>query len=1172
MRKPHAVLIVALILAVSPIVILAAHADPIKFARYPHTSHGRMAFSYHGDIWIADEDGSNARRLTAHVASDTFPRFSPDGQWIAFTSDRMGNDDIFVVPAAGGVPRQVTFNTTNDTMLYWTPDGQRIVFTSNRGAHPFFSPLYTVSRDGDLPVPMAMDQGAAGMISQDGSKIAFNRYGFRYWRKGYRGNSNTDIWVQDLASKQITQLTDLETEAFREHAQDAYPMWGADGMIYFMSERDGLFNIWKIAPDGGGLAQVTRHGSDGVQYPSISPDGTTITYENEFEVWKLAVPNGTPERVTIDLEFDPKTNTVEYLTSNDEAEGFWPSPDGRYLAVDYHGEVFIVPTDPEVGEKKQVTASGWRQRSPVWSPDGERLAYISDESGDQEIWVYEVATGARTRLTDHESEKGEPVWSPDSSKLAFSAFNSLFVAELGNPAPEAQGVASEAGAATAQPGGSVTEVGINPERGFQVGNFSADGEWLIYARRDLDLNQDVYLFEIATGTEHNVTQDPFTDSSGLITADGKHVVFRSNREDGTYQIFKVSLARLVEDPDDPLVKERKLLEARGDGRGGAGGGQPPATGPGSGTGRGERPPAGPGSGTGQGRGSGEGGGRGPGDGSGPGRAARAQEPAPPEPIIVEAEGIQRRAVRLTDDDGGVTTFFLSNDGETVYYIGSDERGRALFSIPLEGGEPTRVAGGGFAGITPTADGSMVFFRPGGGGGGGLGGGGGGVMMMPLRGGNLESRQERVEFSFTVVVDKQTEWRQIFDESWRVMKYRFYDVNMHGVDWSSARERYEGLLQHVGQNQDLYDLTNEMIGELNASHTGVSGPSGIDSPDTYTTAQLGFEIAPDGDRYVVGHVYDNGPADKEWIDVAPGDVVVAIDGQEIGPPDNYWQALNHTLNDYVTVTIDSSARTGSASDTRAPASSAGGAATATADSRGGAANGRRDIRIRAVNSLNNVKYEEWVESNRKYVEEISGGQIAYVHIRSMNQPSLVRFQNEIDRFWNAKGIVVDIRYNGGGNIDQQLIDILERRPYEFWNNRYASEQSGRRPRQAIAGPKVMLINRRSGSDSEVTPMGFRDLGLGRIVGSPTNGSVIATGSYRLINGGSIRTPGSLVVTYDPTQPLNRGINLENYGVAPDVWVENSPHDELDGFDRELKEAVDEALRMLRSGQWQYTGGR
>lgn len=1071
--------VVAPIVLLSLLIAVPAQADPIKFARYPHSANGKIAFSYHGDIWVADDDGSNAKRLTAHVAADTFPRFSPDGQWIAFTSNRMGNNDVFVVPTAGGVPRQVTFHTTGDTALYWTPDGERIIFQTSRGKHAFYSPLYTVSPLGDLPAPMDMDQGAAGMISQDGSKIAFNRYSMRYWRKGYRGNSQTDVWIQDLATQEITQLTDADTEEFRGHTQDAYPMWGADGMVYFMSERDGIFNIWRIAPDGTGLAQVTDHGADGVQYASMSPDGSTITYENEFELWKLAVPGGAPERITIELDFDPKVNTVEYLTSDSQADGFAPSPEGRYLAVDFHGEIFIVPTDPEVGEKKQVTASGWRQRTAVWSPDGEKIAYVSDESGDQEIWVYEVETGAKTRLSEHESEKGRPVWSSDSSKLAYSAFNSLFVADLDS--------------------GDVSEVGSNPERGFSIGNFSADGNWLVYSRRNEDLDQEVYLFEIATGAEHNITQDPFTDSTGLITPDGKHVVFRSNREDGTYQLFKVSLARLTEDPDDPMVKERKLLEAE-ESRGGRGG-------------------------------------RG-----GEGEAGEAEQEEAPAAIVVDTDGIRRRAVQLTDNDGSVGSFFLSTDGETVYYIGNDQRGRAMFSIPLAGGEANRMAGGNFGGLAPTADRSMVFFRRGGGGFGGFGFGGGGsgpVMMMPMRGGNLENRQEQVEFEFTVTVDKAAEWRQIFDEAWRVMKYRFYDANMHGVDWSSVRERYENLLRYVGQNQDLYDLTNEMIGELNASHTGVSGPSGIDMPETYTTSELGFEIVTSGDAYVVDHIYMDGPADKEWVDIQAGDTVVAIDHQSVRPPQNYWRILNHTLNDYVTVTLE---RAGE----------------------------QHDIRVRTVNSLRNIKYEEWVENNRKYVEEYSGGQIAYVHIRSMNQSSLVRFQNEINRFWNAKGIVVDIRYNGGGNIDQQLLDILERRPYEFWNNRYASDQSGRRPRQAIAGPKVMLINRRSGSDSEVTPMGFRDLELGHIVGTPTAGAVIATGSYRLINGGRIRTPGSLVVTYDPTQPMNRGVNLENYGVAPDVWVENTPQDELDSFDRELKEAVDEALRMLESGQWQYGG--
>jgi tricorn protease len=312
---------------------------------------------------------------------------------------------------------------------------------------------------------------------------------------------------------------------------------------------------------------------------------------------------------------------------------------------------------------------------------------------------------------------------------------------------------------------------------------------------------------------------------------------------------------------------------------------------------------------------------------------------------------------------------------------------------------------------------------------------------------------------------------------------------------------------------------------------------------YATRLPGIELEPDQGRYRIAHVYRDGPADKEWLDLEVGDYVLAMDGQEIRAGDNYWKILNHVLNDYVTLRV--------------------------ADSPDGA--GARDQRVETVTSLRNIQYQEWVEENREFVEEASDGKIAYVHIRSMNQSSLRVFENEINRFWNAQGIIVDIRYNGGGNIDQQLLDILERRPYEYWNNRWAAPSAGRRPRQAIAGPKVMLINARSGSDSEVTPMGFRDLGLGSIVGNPTAAAVIATGSYRLIHGGSIRTPGSLVVTYDPTQPHNHGINLENYGVAPDVYVWNTPEDELEGHDRELKAAVDEALRMLSEGLYQYQGG-
>lgn len=1088
--------------AVSVSLASGADAEPVKFARYPHISnYGQIAFSYHGDIWVADSNGDNPRRLTAHIARDIFPRFSPDGRSIAFTSNRMGNDDVWVVSTEGGEPRQLTHHSTGDTVLNWTPCGEGVLISTSRGASPWGSPLYIVPLDGSRPEPLPMDRGAAGMISQDGMKVAFNRSGFRYWRKHYRGNANTDIWVQDLASEEIRQLTDLDMKEYRNHTQDAHPMWGADGMIYFMSERNDVFNIWKIDPNGGDPVQVTFHESDGVQYPSISPDGRIIVYENEFELWKLDINHGGPVRIQLDMAFDPKENLIEYRASEGHAEGFSPSPDGEVVAVDYHGEIFMIPTDPETAEKKQVTASAWRDRYEQYSPDGKHIAYISDESGDEEIWLYTIEDGSRSKLTAHESVKRDMLWSPDSTKIVFTADLRLFQVTIES--------------------GEMEELAYNEEGGFYVTSFSDDGNWLIYGRTDADLDREVYLFNLQERTEYNLTDHPAADLPGYLTPDGSKLVFRSDRDGGVYHLYAVSLTRVTEDPDDPLVKaakddkhprrdeKKKEDEATPDDKSPTTPESPSDEDDVKDDADGKDEPAQPAA---------------P-DGEGEAEEKKAEDEGPT--LEMDLEGIDRRPRRLTDGNASVGSFFLDKEGKKVYFT----RSGALYSVSIDGGEAQKIASGSFRYLSPTYDRKTVFYSD-----------RGNVYKMSLS----RKKAEQVKFDFQVKIDTRAEWEQVFEESWRVMKYRFYDEDMHGFDWDAIKARYKPLLRYVGENQDLYDLCNEMIGELNASHTGVGGPPTRSMDRLYTTRELGFEMETDGSHYAVGHIYRDGPADKEWLDLSVGDRILAIEGREIGAGDNYYPVLNHPLNDYVNVVVAS-----------------------PVESEGESAMGEpRTIRIRPVTSLRNIKYEEWVNKNREFVDAESDGKVAYVHIRSMGRSSLRRFEIEINRYWNKNGMIIDIRYNGGGNIDQELIDILERKPYEYWNYRMGGRAWGRRPHQAIAGPQVMLINWRSASDSEVTPQAFRDLGLGRIVGNPTYGAVIATGGYRLLNGAYIRTPGSLVTTYDPSQPYNYGVNLENFGVAPDVWVENTPADELAGYDRELKAAVDEALRMLEEGTWQY----
>ncbi|MFP4623680.1 MAG: hypothetical protein ACLFRX_05825, partial [Gemmatimonadota bacterium] len=834
-RGPLAVLLLGA--ALIAVTATPVDADPIRFMRDPHISHGQIVFSYQGDIWIARADGTEGRRLTSHLARDVAPRFSPDGEWVAFTSDRMGNADVWVVPAEGGEPRQLTFYTGADQVLYWTPDGTGIVTATRRGADPFASPLHVVPLDGGLPEPLGMDMGSAGMFRQDGAMLAFNRLPFNDTRKGYRGNYSTDIWVQDLATGEFTQLTDPDLRESRGHVHDALPMWGADGRIYFVSERDGTFNLWRTSPEGGAAEQVTRFTTGGVRHPAISPDGSAIIFTRDHELHVLELPDGEPRKITVELAFESQDSRVDWIDVQNRAEGFAPSPDGAYLAVDYRGEIFIVPTDPKVGEKTQVTSSPRRDRHQRWSPDGDLLAYVSDESGEEQIWVYEVETGERRRLTDHASAKGGFVWAPDGSRIAFEAANRLFEVDVA--------------------AGRTTELAYNQAGGYNLTEYAPDGRWLVYTRADEDMNSDVYLFDLDARRELDVTPNPFRDYGGVVTPDGERLVFRSNR-DGEYQLFTVSLTRLTEDPDDPLVRARKQEDGNDE--------------------RGERAER--------------------------GDRDEAEDEAS---VTVDVDGIDQRAERLTSEDDGVGAFFLSKDGQTVYFTSRDDDGPALFAIGLDGEDRKKVASGSFPGLTPTADRKAAFFRERASG----SGLGGEVHRVTLSSG----KKERISFSFPVFVDMRGEWAQIFDESWRVMKHRFYDADMHGVDWAGVREIYEPLLPHVGTYEDAYDLANQMIGELNASHVGVRGPSSRDMDREYSSRYLGFELEPADGRYRISHIYRDGPADREWLGLEVGDYVLAIDGQELRAGDNYWRVLNHTLNEYVPVRVADSAGGDNARDVR-----------------------------------------------------------------------------------------------------------------------------------------------------------------------------------------------------------------------------------------------------------------
>lgn len=1047
--------------------LLQAPSPEARLIRYPHIHQTQVAFTYLGDIWTASTDGGDVRRLTVHTARDAYPRFSPDGKWIAFSSDRFGNLDVFIIPAEGGQPTRLTYHSAGDQVLGWTPDGSRVLFSSNRSER-FGAMLYTVDLTGGMPVSAGPDIGVYGSYSPDGSKLAFNRKSQVYWRKGYRGATQSDVTVLNVASGTFTDLTDF-------NGMDTWPMWGRDGFIYFVSDKDGnATNLYRVPEKGGAPERVTTFTSGDVRWPAISTDGKTIAFEHDFGLWLYDIAGKQARKVPLRINAELQENVAESRTFRSEADDYALAPNGRRIAFSTHGELFTAPV--EEGDLRQITAGAARDMNPVYSPDGTRLAWVSDSSGREEVWVAPADGGPTERISEVDALKQGIAWAPDGKSLAYTASDSklrLYATDTRR----------------------TTELVTSRYGNIGAPVWSPDGKWISYARSDEDRTPDLYMVAAAGGPERRVTFDSYNDSGPEFSPDGRTLYFR--RTDGVQsglggpalaQLWAVGLERLAYDPDD--------ADSR----------------PADDTTR---------------------------------RSARS---APPREIAVDWPGLERRTRRLTNMPFSVSDFVVAPDGRSIVFATQEQVGArtsgALFTIGADGRRVSRLAslgtpegdddapagpggGGGVNGLAFTPDGRTLYFQR-----------GNGVFALAVRGGGTgeapqspapNSQPRRIVFTARVNIDLAAERTQMFDDAWRTMKYRFYDPAMHGKDWDAMRAKYRPLLAHVGDRDELLNIVNEMIGELNASHTGAAAPPGGNAGGT-VTVHLGVELEPDAraGRYKVTHIYKGGPADKDWVKVNVGDYLISIDGAPVKAGDNYWKLLSQRLNRRATVAFNAQPVAEGAATSRIDPVPAG--------------------------QFNQLRYDRWVEQRKVMAGQLSGGRVGYLHIQAMNQPSLRKFEKELRENRDKEALVIDQRWNGGGNIEQELLQILVQREYQVWQPRGTEVNS--RPFAGYFGPKVVLQNWRSASNAEMFPAGFKQLGLGQVIGEPTMGAVIGTGSYSLIDGSTVRTPGVGVYLAD-----GKLTNMENYGVQPDILVPHRAEDELAGRDPQLERAIQELLKKL-----------
>src|SRR5947207_5706668 len=649
MRKVYPLVTLLLIFVFSSIVV----AREARLVRYPSYSNGRVAFTYLGDIWTADENGQNVQRLTVNKARDAFPRFSPDGKWIAFSSDRNGNLDVFIIPSTGGTAKQLTFHSADDIVLGWAPGGRGVLFSSQRG-EDFMAMLYVVSVDGGMPWKAGPDMGNQASFSPDGKRIAYNPKGQVYWRKYYRGAYQTDVWIEDVSSKKFTQLTDFD-------GLDSWPMWSRDGNIYFVSDRDGggLTNIWRESENGGKAEKITSFKSGDVRFPSISADGKTIVFEHDFGIWKLDTGSKKATAIKLDIDAETEENATETRAFNSEADDYDLAPNSRRIALSIHGEIFTVPV--EEGDIRQITDNSARDRLVNYSPDSKSLAFISDRSGREELYVVTVdGAGEERKLTDIDALKFGYNWSPDSKEIAFSSSDDKL---------RKLNVASK----------QVTELDSSRYGNISTPEWSPDGKWLAYSKADESRTTDIYL--IASSGEdkqpHKVTFDSYDERTPRFAPDGRKLFFvRSDSTGGggggfgntSVQIYSVGLERLGRDPDDP--EDRPETES-----------SPP-------------PPADGGEGAGF-----------------PRRPANR----PPHETKVDWAGMKHRTRQVTRMPFAISSYTIAPDSRTIVFVTSEPAGVAsvpvVYSIQDDGKRLTRIVAGG----PPAGEGE--------GGGGGFGFGG-----------------------------------------------------------------------------------------------------------------------------------------------------------------------------------------------------------------------------------------------------------------------------------------------------------------------------------------------------------------------------------------------------------------------------------------------------------------
>jgi tricorn protease len=1078
---------------------------------FPDIHKDKVAFVYGGDIWLASTSGGIARRITEHQGRELFPKFSPDGKWIAFTGQYDGNFNVYVMPSEGGQPRQLTFYQgsaqplsdrmgVHDEVVTWTPDSKRIVFLTRRDAsNGWIKRPYTVSVDGGLPEPLPMDEGGLLSYSSDGAKIAYNPIfrNFRPWKR-YTGGLAQSITVYDLKNNTSFDVPHTEWT-------DTFPMWHGN-TIYFSSDRgsEHKLNLYAYDIRSKQVEQLTHFDQWDVMWPSLGPDA--IVFENAGYLYTFDFQSKQPKKLSISLPADrPQTlkhwdNVGRFITDFDIA------PDGKRAVFSARGDVFTAPA--KEGSIRNLTRTpGIREQKVSWSPDGRWIAYVSDRTGEDEIYIApQDGLGKEQQITSgHKGFMFPPQWSPDSKKIAWADQKlNLWYIDTTEKKP----------------------VKVDQARYGEITNYywSPDSKWIAYDKSGENQYSVIYLYSLANAKSTAATSSMNNSYNAIFDPDGKYLYYFSDRdfnevlgnidfEFANPKTTRVYVATLKKDEPSPFgvqsdeteVKKSEPSPMASDAT------DDPKTKSGK-EGKAGEPEK---------------------------EAEKDKEKEKPVEVRIDLDGIQDRVTALATGPAVMRTLAVGKG--FVYYLTQPIQGlsgpipgesSAIHAYDMkERKEKTLIEN--VQNFALSFDGSKILYE---------GEGGGGRTAHTF--GIIEAKAEQKKVGEGAIslagmkseIDPPAEWKQMFNEVWRQERDYFYEESMNGVDWQKTHDRYAQLLPYVADRYSLTYILGGLIGELSNSHTYVGGG---DYPDLHSVNMgllgVDFEVDQSSSMYRIKKIYPgenwNGelrsPLTEPGIKVKEGDFLLAVNGRPLRAPQDPYELFVNTANDVVTLTVNSKA----------------------------SEDGSHNVQVKPINDEYPLRELNMINTNRKKVDEATGGKVGYVYLPDMGDSGLNEFMKQYFPQIRKQGIIFDVRYNGGGFVDELIFERLRRIISSMDSAR--NWESGTRPGNTFYGSMACLTNHYAASDGDIFSYAFKKYGLGPLIGERTWGGVRGIrGNVPLMDGGYITRPEFALYGLD-----SKWI-IENHGVQPDIVVENRPEEVVKGKDPQLERAIQEVMKAIQ----------